>query len=122
MLRKQGYHVIEAGSAPEALSLLEDARQVDLLVTDLVLPDGTNGQQLAQEVVRHRPHTRLLFTFGKMQNGLPPEDLPGANVLAKPYRGRALVRKVHEILSQHVDARETDEGPAGTPVRPVAEA
>jgi two-component system, cell cycle sensor histidine kinase and response regulator CckA len=122
VLRKQGYHVIEAGSAPEALSLLEDARQVDLLVTDLVLPDGTNGQQLAQEVVRHRPHTRLLFTFGKMQNRLPPEDLPGANVLAKPYRGRALVRKVHEILSQHVDARETDEGPAGTPVRPVAEA
>ena len=60
-LRKQGYNVMEARSAVEALSRLDGLQQLDLLLANVDLLGGMNGQELAQEVCRQRPQTRLLF-------------------------------------------------------------
>lgn len=101
-LRKQGYQVVEAGSGPAAVVRLHDVQKLDLLFTDLSLPDGMSGAQLAEEVCRQRPQTRLLFTSDKADKGRPSEGLAGrkVEVLAKPYRVYALVRKVRDVLSQ----------------------
>lgn len=105
VLQKQGYQVIEAGSATDALGRLDDVKKLDLLFANLVLPGGMNGQQLAQEVCRLRTHTRLLFTSGNTEKELAQEGLVGGDVelLARPYRVHALVRKVREVLSRPSD-------------------
>jgi signal transduction histidine kinase len=102
VLRKQGYKVTEARSGVEALSRLDGLRQLDLLLANVDLPDGMNGQELAQEVCRQRSQTRLLFTSDDPQKVVPGEGLPAANLqlLASPYPARALVRKVREILNR----------------------
>lgn len=100
-LRKQGYEVVEASDGPEAISRLHDVQKLDLLFTCRTLPDGMSGAQLAEEVCRQRAQTKLLFASDEADTGLPPGGLAGRSVelLAKPYRGHALVRKVRDVLS-----------------------
>jgi two-component system, cell cycle sensor histidine kinase and response regulator CckA len=107
VLRRKKYQVIEAGSAAEALSRLDEMQHLDLLITNLVLPDGIDGQQLAEEVRRQRPHTRLLFTSHHPRQGLPQEGFleENAEFLGGPYSSHALVRKVREVLSGPISSR-----------------
>ena len=69
-LKSLGYATLVAGNAAEALSLIERGATFDLLFTDVIMPGGMNGRQLAEEVVRRRPFAKVLFTSGYTQNAI----------------------------------------------------
>lgn len=96
-LRELGYHVLEAADGPAALHLLDGGAQVDMLVTDVGLPNGMNGRQVAEAVRERRPELPLLFITGYASAELPP----GAEVIDKPFDLNTLARKVQTSLSRH---------------------
>src|SRR5262249_46181358 len=63
-LQSLGYRTIAAVHGPEALSRVDGGAAFDLLFTDVIMPGGMNGRQLADEILRRRPGTRVLFTSG----------------------------------------------------------
>lgn len=97
-----GYAVIEAADGPGALRILaQDAAQViDLLFTDVVMPGGMNGRQLADAARRLRPDLSVLFTSGYTENALVHHGRLDAGVLllGKPYRRAELARRVRDAL------------------------
>lgn len=93
MLAELGYAVIEAGSADEALRLLEDGQHFDLLVTDHLMP-GLSGTELAREVRRQRPGMPVMVVSGYAEaEGIAP-DLPR---LVKPFKQSDLAAKLCEL-------------------------
>ncbi|HWA47109.1 MAG TPA: CHASE domain-containing protein [Dongiaceae bacterium] len=99
-LRELGYKVIEADRPQRALELLADPQlHVDLLFTDLVMPD-MNGAELAEAALKLRPELKLLFTSGYSGSALLNDArLKDRGLfLSKPYRKQDLARKLHEIL------------------------
>ena len=96
-----GYQVIEAVDGDEALVLAGDGeRSIDLLLSDVVLPGGMNGVQLAEAMCVTRPGLKVLF-----MSGYPRDTVlhvgridPGVNYLAKPFTPDALARKVRAVL------------------------
>ncbi|WP_157961831.1 response regulator [Acuticoccus kandeliae] len=99
-LTSQGYAVIDAVSGPHALDVLESAERIDLLLTDLILPGGVNGKQLADAVRAGRPNIPVLFTSGFADERIGDDlDLdPFSLLLPKPYRREELTTKVREAL------------------------
>jgi PAS domain S-box-containing protein len=100
MLTGFGYEVHSAPDAHAALTLLEQNPHVDLLFTDVGLPNGMNGRQLASEVKRRSPRTQVLFTTGYARNAIVHHGRldPGVELLLKPYSQLDLGRKVHAAL------------------------
>jgi DNA-binding NtrC family response regulator len=99
-LERQGYRVVEAASGPEALNTLEEyAGRIDLLLTDMVMPQ-MNGAALAERVKTMRPEIRILFMSGYTEVGVEiPELLSGEwQFLQKPFSASSLDRKVREAL------------------------
>ena len=102
VLTRLGYRVIEAASGVEALDLWPKVKdEVDLLFTDMALPNGLSGQQLAEELQKQCPHLRVLFTSGYsthalMQSGRLPQ---GAACVQKPYRPPALGDAIRNALN-----------------------
>ena len=83
-----GYATLAANNAAEALALIDDHPDIDLLFTDVVMPGVMNGRQLADEALRQRPQLKVLFTSGYTQDALLHHGRldPGVLLLAKPYR------------------------------------
>ena len=97
-LRELGYVVTAAQDGPEALQLLTSARP-DLLITDVGLPRGMNGRQIA-EIVRERlPGLPVLFITGYAGTALPP----GVEVIGKPFELDVLARRVQALLEAATD-------------------
>lgn len=93
-----GYRVLIAEHGPAALALLDTDVTVDLLFTDVVMPEGMTGFELAEQGLRRRPGLKVLFTSGFPGTALqPPAGLAG-QFLSKPYRRRDLALKVRESL------------------------
>src|SRR5271165_6665101 len=87
-LRECGYRVHEAANASEALEALQSKFAIDLVFTDINLPGGMNGLELAEWILNNRPGVKTLITTGRpIERGAPP--MPGA-FLAEPYTGRDL--------------------------------
>lgn len=100
MLTDLGYTVIEAENANEALAELEAADNVDLLFTDIVMPGGMNGFELAEMARRYRPGLKVLFTSGYAEGAeieLTATDT-GDLRLHKPYSRQDLARTVRRAL------------------------
>ena len=100
MLRRQGYDVLEAASAEEALALEEkDADDIDLVVTDIVMP-GLSGTELTQRMKDLRPRVKVLFMSGHTDHVQLRHELhkPGVDFLQKPFTSHSLGRKVREVL------------------------
>ena len=100
VLAGHGYHVLVAGDAQEALAI--EARcegPIALLVTDVVMP-GRSGRELAQEFVRRRPGTRVLYLSGYVNDAFVGGGLleAGTWFLQKPFSPEALARKVRDVL------------------------
>jgi signal transduction histidine kinase len=98
-----GYGVIEAQSPKEALALLKDPQvKIDLLFTDLVMPGGMNGHELARAAIAERPGLRALFTSGYSDSSLRGDERlrEDEHFLSKPYRKQDLARKLEEIFSR----------------------
>ena len=102
MLGELGYRVLGAADARSALQGLENEPAVDLLFTDVGLPNGVNGRQLADEVVRLRPSIRVLYTTGYARNAIVHHGRldPGVELLPKPYTQPDLARRVREVLDR----------------------
>ena len=95
--------VISAVEASRALTLL-DERDVDLLFTDVVLPGGMNGRELADVAVKKKPGLKVLFATGYTRNAIIHHGRldPGVDVLMKPYSYELLARKIRAVLdNQH---------------------
>jgi signal transduction histidine kinase/ActR/RegA family two-component response regulator len=98
-LEELGYSVIDAGSTEEALRVLEGRTQVDLLFTDVVLPDA-NGRELWEMALKLRPNLPVLFTTGYTRNAIIHQQRLDAGVkfLNKPYTQRELAIKIRDVL------------------------
>jgi PAS domain S-box-containing protein len=95
-----GYAVITAENAIEALKLADDGYVPDLLFTDVVMPGGMNGRQLALKLRERWPRLRVLYTSGYAHGQLTidGESVPSKYVLGKPYRRADLAAKLREVL------------------------
>jgi PAS domain S-box-containing protein len=99
-LRELGYCVLEASSGAAALDILDEGEAVDLLFTDIVMPGGLNGRQLADEAVRRRPGLKVLFTTGYTRNAIVHQGRldPGVQMISKPFSFDDLGAKVRTLL------------------------
>jgi CheY-like chemotaxis protein len=99
-LASLGYQTLIAGNAAEALALIDQGATVDLLFTDVIMPGTMNGRQLADELVRRQPATRVLFTSGYTENAIMHHGRldPGVLLLPKPYRKVDLARMIRTAL------------------------
>jgi CheY-like chemotaxis protein len=99
-LKELGYRVLEARDGPLALQRLAEHPEVALLFTDVVLPGGMSGAQLAAQVLALRPHLRVLFTTGYARNAIVHHGRldPGVALLTKPYSYADLAGKIREVL------------------------
>jgi CheY-like chemotaxis protein len=101
-LRSLGYTIIEAVNGPNAIAALDSAPHVDLLFTDIVMPGGMSGRELADEVRRRYPQLKILFTSGYTENAVVHHGRldPGVDLLNKPFAKRALAAKVRTVLDR----------------------
>lgn len=104
-LMSLGYHVVVTASGPEALAVLQGPENFDLLFTDVMMPGGMNGAQLAEAARALRPGLPVLYCSGYSEEALARDGrLPeGVHVLAKPYRKQALAERIRHVLSTPVE-------------------
>ncbi len=100
VLEEAGYAVLEAADGPEALKILQTEARVDLLLTDVGLPGGMNGRQVADAARATRPDLKVLFVTGYAENAVIGHGhlSPGMAVITKPFQMTALGNKVREII------------------------
>jgi nitrogen-specific signal transduction histidine kinase/CheY-like chemotaxis protein len=100
VLQEAGYRTIEASDGPSGLKLLQSAVRIDLLITDVGLPGGINGRQVADAARATRPKLKVLFVTGYAENAAIGNGHldAGMQVITKPFAMTALAAKVHEII------------------------
>jgi CheY-like chemotaxis protein len=96
-----GYHTLAASNAAEGLTIINGAERVDLLFTDVIIPGGMNGRQLATEAVKRRPGLKVLYTSGYTENAIVHHGRLDAGVLLlpKPYLSSDLARMIRIALA-----------------------
>lgn len=99
MLRELGYSVLAAVGATDALAILDRNREIDLLLTDVVMP-GMNGRKLADEAVRIKPDLKVLYATGYTRNAIVHNGTldEGVAVILKPFTLETLADKVAKAL------------------------
>ena len=95
-LRAAGYTVHQAPGHRDALDLLEDGRPVDLLCTDIVMPEGMGGLALARMARARRPNLKILYVTGY---NVPVREELNAQVLRKPLLPQDLVSEVERLIT-----------------------
>ncbi len=102
VLEDAGYRVVAAEDGPSGLRALQSAGSVDLLVTDVGLPGGMNGRQVADAARVGRPGLQVIFITGYAENAAVGHGHmePGMAVLTKPFELAALVGKAAEMLQE----------------------
>jgi len=100
VLGELGYRTLEAGDGAAGLRLLEGAGRVDLLVTDVGLPGGLNGRQVADAARRLRPGLKVLFITGYAEAAVVGHGHldAGMHVLTKPFTLDTLAARVKELV------------------------
>jgi len=104
-LKDLGYQVTSAIDGVEALDILRTTSDFHLLFTDIVMPRGLNGRELADEARKLRPELPVLFTSGYADNALVHQGRvdSGVNLLSKPYRRLDLATKIRALLDHAGD-------------------
>jgi CheY-like chemotaxis protein len=99
-LRELNYHVLDAPNGSRALRILDAHREIVLLLTDVGLPGGMNGRQLADEACRRRPDLKVLFTSGYARNAIVHHGRldPGVELITKPFTFSGLAARVRHVL------------------------
>jgi CheY-like chemotaxis protein len=99
VLTSLGYSVIAVESGPAALSVLDNGTEVDVVFSDVLMPDGMSGFELAHEIRRQLPHLAIVLTSG--MSGIPTAaEKAGQNLqlLRKPYKFEALSEAIEMAL------------------------
>ena len=100
-LQSLGYQTIAAPNGPAAMALIAEGKPFDLLFTDVIMPGGMTGRQLADEATKRRPGVKVLYTSGYTDNAIVHQGRldPGVPLLTKPYRKSQLANMVRRALS-----------------------
>jgi len=95
-----GYTTLEAANAAEALNIIDDGADINLLFTDVIMPGAMNGRQLVDAALKRRPSLKTLFTSGYTENAIIHHGRldPGVLLLAKPYRKPELAGMIRLAL------------------------
>ncbi len=101
VLEELGYHAVEAEDGASGLRILETTRRVDLLITDVGLPGGMNGRQLADAALVARPDLKVLFITGYAETAVISggQLRPGMHIVTKPFALDTLGRRIREIIT-----------------------
>lgn len=101
-LEAAGYGVRQAKDGPSALAILADDADIDLLFTDVMMPGGMTGRELAIAARRLRPDLKVVYTSGYTENAIVQNGRldKGVRFLGKPYRPLALLRMIREALDE----------------------
>jgi PAS domain S-box-containing protein len=104
-----GYRTRTAGNAAQALSILEQDGQIDLLFSDVVMPGGMNGYELAQQAVQQSPELRVLLTSGFTSKTLAHNGLTrfSTHLLSKPYRKDDLAQRIRLVFDEALNGEGT---------------
>ena len=111
ILEECGYRILEASSGREALDVWnQHAKEIDLLLTDMVMPDGVSGADLVEKLLASQPRLKIVFTSGYTADAVNQEMLTrtGASFLSKPYAQAELTKTVRDCL----DKNSGNNGPA----------
>ncbi len=100
VLEELGYNVLEAEHGGAGLHILQSNQRIDLLVTDVGLPGGMNGRQLADAALVTRPDLKILFITGYAENAVLGTGhlKPGMHILTKPFSLETLALRIREII------------------------
>ena len=100
-LQSLGYRTVGAANGPAALNLIEDGQAFDLLFTDVIMPGGMSGRELAEKVLKLRPDIKVLYTSGYTDNAIVHQGRldPGVLLLTKPYRKSQLANMIRRALT-----------------------
>jgi len=101
LLERKGYRIIEAGSGLNALEIWQQQRDtIDLLFTDMVMPEGISGRELAERLLAEKPGLKVIYSSGytddMLGDGSPLRDNP--NFLEKPFDSHKLLKRVRDCL------------------------
>ncbi len=101
ILRNQGYEVVEAGNGIEAIKCLKESHPFNLLFTDVVLPGGMNGVEIANQAKLIQPDIKVLLTSGYLDNVVDQDSLLNLelDLVRKPYKRSELLEKVQDALA-----------------------
>ena len=98
------HRAVHSGSPADTaeLEVLDRNPEIELLFSDVVMPGGLNGRQLADEAIRRRPGLKVLFTTGYTRNAIVHNGMldPGTNLLTKPFSIEELAGKIRKILDE----------------------
>ncbi len=101
LLQRQGYTVMVAANADEALRLFEHSGSIDVLLTDVVMP-GASGPELTRQLVERHPALKVIYMSGYTEDAIVKHGVlnPGVALLHKPFTSETLGRKVREALDR----------------------
>jgi two-component system cell cycle sensor histidine kinase/response regulator CckA len=101
LLERQGYTVLRAANADEALQLFERSASIDVLLTDVVMP-GASGPELNRRLVEQRPALKVIYMSGYTEETIVHHGVlnPGIAFLHKPFTSETLGRKIREVLDR----------------------
>ncbi|MCK1420832.1 CHASE3 domain-containing protein [Bradyrhizobium sp. 180] len=118
-LQSLGYKTVAAPDSRAALQLIEAGQPFDLLFTDVVIPGGMSGRELAEEVAKRRPGLKVLYTSGYTDNAIVHHGKldDGVLLLTKPYRRNQLAEMIRKALGGGIAATKISASPA--PRRPA---
>ncbi|MEI7729432.1 MAG: response regulator [Verrucomicrobiota bacterium] len=111
ILRSFGYQTFDANNGPEAMAVWQQHQaSIDLLLTDLMMPGGMSGEELAKRLLAERPDLKVVFTSGYSVEmaGKTMANAPGNYFLPKPYRPITLARIVRDCLDGRPPSVPTD--------------
>lgn len=102
VLAEAGYGALEADDGPSGLKILQSGAKIDLLITDVGLPGGMNGRQVADAARLVRPHLKVLFVTGYAENAAVGNGLleHGMEVVTKPFVMSELANRITEMLER----------------------
>lgn len=102
VLADSGYHVVEAADGPSGLKILQSDLRIDLLITDVGLPGGMNGRQVADAGRALRPELKILFITGYAENAVVGNRLldHGMEIITKPFGIEAVANKIRDMIDQ----------------------
>ena len=101
LLERQGYTVLVAANADEALQLFDEHPSIDLLLTDVVMP-GASGPELVKQLVERRPALKVIYMSGYTDEAIVHHGVldPGIAFLHKPFSSESLGQKIREVLDR----------------------